>query len=85
MNKQPNTNHSLIEIPVRFRIACTLYKLTEQQVLQIFIDHCTLYDFFSGLYSEGYTEVAGTIEDSLKNSRLKNVPKAFRHCRDSPA
>ena len=32
-------NHQLVQIPLEFRIACSIYKLEPQEVLQIFINH----------------------------------------------
>lgn len=41
------TKNNLIEIPIEFKVACTIDKVDIQEVLQIFIDHVTIYDSIS--------------------------------------
>ena len=38
------TNHHVVQVPLEFLVACTIYKLDSREVLQIFINHFTIYD-----------------------------------------
>ena len=80
------TNNHVIAIPLEFRIACSLYKLDPQEVLQIFIDHATFYDCLSEDYSEGFTEASKTIGLYVLAARgMSNGIYAYRHAQDSIA
>ena len=73
----------LIVIPLEFKIACTIYKLDIQEVLQIFINHVTLYDAICPFYNEGFSEATRPINIYVRSKRRKvNESKALLHCND---
>jgi len=79
-------NPDVIHIPLEFRIACSIYKLDPQEVLQIFISHATVYDSLADGYSEGYSEVSKTI--GLYVASLRRTARgshAYSHCLESTA
>ena len=78
------TNNHVITIPLEFRIACSLYKLDPQEVLQIFIDHATVYDCLSEDYSEGFTEASKTIGLYIMLARrIPNGCQGYKHCMEN--
>ena len=80
------TNHHLVHIPLEFRIACSIYKLNPQQVLQIFINHATVYDSLADGYSEGFSECSKTIGLCVVSlRRTANGSHAYDHCLESTA
>ena len=77
------TKNNLIEIPIEFKVACTIDKVNIQEVLQIFIDHVTIYDSISAEYSEGFSEATRTISACLLDKeRPVKRSKAVKECRD---
>ena len=54
-------NYHRLTMPLEFRVTCAVYRLNEQEVLQIFINHATVYDSLADPYSEGYSEASKTI------------------------
>jgi hypothetical protein len=76
-------NHNLIIIPLEFKVACMIYKVDPQEVLQVFIDHTTLFDSLCEEYSEGFSEVTRTIAQFVRSKpgRLKKS-KALLNCKD---
>ncbi|WP_113663254.1 hypothetical protein [Pedobacter nanyangensis] len=52
-----------IEIPLEFRVACTLLNLEISGVLQSFIDHVSVYCFLGGGPLDGYSEATSFITD----------------------
>ena len=80
------TNHHLVHIPLEFRIACSIYKLNPQEVLQIFINHATVYDSTADGYSEGFSEASKTIGlYVVSRRRTANGSHAYDHCLESTA
>ena len=74
-------NYHKLTIPLEFRVACALYRLDEQEVLQIFINHATVYDSLADPYSEGYSEASKTIGLYVaEKRRTPNGSHAFSHC-----
>jgi len=83
---ETKTNNHVITIPLEFRIACSLYKLNPREVMQIFIDHATVYDWVSEDYSEGFTEASNTIGSYIVDARrILSGCHCYRHCLDSAA
>ena len=77
------TNHHLIAVPLEFKVACTIYKVTIQEVLQVFIDHITLYDSICLDYSEGFYEATRTIFDFIiAKQRKPKQSSSLSACRD---
>jgi hypothetical protein len=76
--------HHIIEVPLEFKVACTVYRLNIQQVLQIFVDYASIYDSLTGEYSEGFSEATRTIS-SYARSKIRKTKrsKAFLKCRDT--
>ena len=74
-------NYHKLTIPLEFRVACALYRLDEREVLQIFINHATVYDSLADPYSEGYSEASKTIGLYVaEKRRTPNGSHAFSHC-----
>ena len=74
-------NNHRLTIPLEFRVACTVYRLKEQEVLQIFINHATVYDSLADAYSVGYSEASKTIGLYVaEKRRTPNGSHAFSHC-----
>jgi len=74
-------NNHRLTIPLEFRVACTVYRLKEQEVLQIFINHATVYDSLADAYSVGYSEASKTIGLYVaEKRRTSNGSHAFSHC-----
>ena len=74
-------NYHTLTIPLEFRVACALYRLDEREVLQIFINHATVYDSLADPYSEGYSEASKTIGLYVaEKRRTPNGSHAFSHC-----
>jgi hypothetical protein len=75
--------HHVIDIPLEFKVACTVYRQRPQQVLQIFIDHVSLYDSLTPEYSQGFTDATRTISSYTRGKIQKTKrSKAFLKCRD---
>ncbi|WP_158799531.1 hypothetical protein [Pedobacter sp. L105] len=74
--------YQLIDVPIEFKVACTIYKLKISEVLQIFIDHVTLYDTICPYYHEGFSEATRTISAFvIARKRKFRESKALLHCR----
>lgn len=72
-----------IAVPLEFKVACTVSKLKIAQVLQIFVDHVSLYDSLSRDYSKGFTEATRAILDyALSKNKKGEANKAFQNCKD---
>jgi len=72
----------IITIPLEFKIACLIYKLDMAQVLQIFIDHVTLYDKICRKYNRGFSEASETfIRYIISKGKPRANSKAMRHCK----
>lgn len=72
-----------LAIPEEFRIACAIYMLTEHEVLQILIDHFTIYNAVTREYYEGYSEASGKISDYvLSRQRMPLGGEAFQSCKN---
>jgi len=79
-------NYHRLTIPLEFRVACSVSRLDEQEVLQIFINHATVYDSLADLYSEGYSEASKTIGLYVADKRrTANGSHAFSHCLENAA
>jgi len=80
------TNPHVVRIPLEFLIACKIYKLEPREVLQIFIDHATVYDSIADGYSEGFSEASKTISVFVSSlRRTANGAHAYKHCLESTA
>jgi len=77
-------NHNILTIPMEFKVACTIYKVSEQEVLQIFIDHSSLFDSLCEEYSEGFSEATRTIAQYVRSrpGGLKRS-KSLLKCKDT--
>lgn len=79
--KRPKSNS--VNIPLDFTIACMVNKIKVPEVLQIFIDHVSLYDAMNKEYSEGFTEAIRVISTYvLSKNKNSKVSMAFRKCED---
>lgn len=75
-----NTAQKIV-IPTDFRVACSIYKLDIAEVLQIFIDHVTVYDLINPTYHEGFSEACHCVIWCAKKKKQKNInSKAMRKC-----
>jgi hypothetical protein len=75
--------YNLIYIPLEFKVACTVYRQKIQEVLQIFVDHVSIYDSLTGEYSQGFAEATRTISSySASNVKRNDRSKAFVKCKD---
>ena len=54
-------NPNLITVPLEFKVACTIYHITIQEALQIFIYYCTLYNALNSRYNQYFDEANETI------------------------
>ena len=76
-------NPKLIIIPLEFKVACAIYKLDIKEVLQIFINHVTLYDSICPFYNEGFSEATRAISLYVLSKKGKTrESKALLHCSD---
>ena len=81
-----STNHHVVHMPLEFLIACTIYKLDPREVLQIFINHSTVYDSITDGYSEGFSEASKTISLYVVSlRRTANGSHAYHTCLESTA
>lgn len=72
-----------IEIPLEFKVACSIYKVSIAEVLQIFIDHVTLYDLMDKNYHEGFSEGCHTLIYCIKKKGKTNPKgRSMRNCKD---
>jgi len=75
-------NRQEVIIPQEFKVACAIYKIEIAEVLQIFVDHVTLYDTMSGVYNEGFSEASYTVSSFVQEKKRHLVrSKAMRNCR----
>ncbi|WP_158797515.1 hypothetical protein [Pedobacter sp. L105] len=75
-------NPNLIIVPLEFKIACTIYKLDMAQVLQILIDHVTLYDTICQKYNEGFSEASRMIVWYVRSKgKIRVNSRAMRKCK----
>jgi len=80
-----NKNPNLITVPLEFKVACALCKISIQHALQIFINYCTLYDSLTAAYSKYYAEAAETISQYIDLKRpgtnmIINDSAEIQHC-----
>lgn len=76
-------DYSSIVVPLEFKVACTINKLNIQQVLQIFMDHVSLYDSLTNEYSEGFTEATKAVSIYVLSKEKQRKPsKSFDKCKD---
>jgi len=75
-------NDQQIIVPLEFNVACAIYKVKIVEVLQVFIDHVTLYDTMREDYCEGFSEATRTVGSYVREKRKRPVQsKAMRNCR----
>lgn len=60
MNEQ---NNNLIDIPLEFKIACTVHNLDVVEVLQSFVSHVSYYLIFSHDFIKGYRDATNAIAE----------------------
>jgi len=58
-----------ITVPLEFKVACTLNRITIQEALQIFINYCTLYNALNSRYNQYFDEANETIFRYLDTKR----------------
>lgn len=72
-----------IIIPLEFKVACSLYKVDATEVLQIFIDHVTVYDFMSKTYQQGFTEASQSLIYCIKKKGQPRIRStAMKKCKE---
>ena len=64
-------NPSLITVPLEFKVACTINRITIQEALQIFINYCSLYNSLNSRYNQYFDEANETIFRYLDTKRPK--------------
>ncbi|MBB5645900.1 hypothetical protein [Pedobacter cryoconitis] len=70
-----------IVIPMDFKVACSIYKLDIAEVLQIFIDHVSIYDIINQTYHEGFSEACHAMIWYVKKKRKTSInSKAMKKC-----
>ncbi|WP_158799429.1 hypothetical protein [Pedobacter sp. L105] len=80
MRKKKN---QLINIPLEFKVACSLYKIDVAEVLQIFIDHVTVYDFMNPDYHQGFTEASHSLIFCIKKKGQTRIrSSAMKKCKE---
>ena len=76
-----NINHNQIVIPLEFNVACAIYKIKVADVLQVFINHVTLFDSISSSYQEGYSEASHAIISYIRSKESTLMPsKSMQNC-----
>lgn len=79
---KPIKNQPIV-IPLDFKVACSIYKVEIVDVLQIFIDHVTVYDTINQTYHEGFSEACHAIIWYIKKNKKPLVEsKAMKKCRE---
>lgn len=74
-------NVQQITVPLDFKVACGFYKIDIAEVLQIFIDHVTIYDTINKSYHEGFSEASHAIVYYVKAKASKTIKsKAIKKC-----
>lgn len=71
-----------IVIPMEFKVACCLYKMDVAEVLQVFIDHVTIYDIINKTYHEGFSEACHCLIFCNKKKKARIVSKGMKKCRE---
>jgi len=64
--------YNIIDVPLEFKVACTVYRQSIQEVLQIFVDHVSMYDSLTGEYSKGFSEATMFIS-SYTRAKVKKT------------
>lgn len=62
-----------INIPLNFKIACTLYNLPVHKVLQFFIDHVSFYDSMSTGFNGAYSNATNTMISCPGKTKTSNT------------
>jgi len=78
-------NPYLITVPLEFKVACALCKINIESALQIFINHCSLYDSLTAGYKKYYAEAAETVSQYIELKRpgtnmVINDSAEVQHC-----
>jgi len=76
-------NHQHIAIPLEFNVACTIYKLSVVEVLQVFINHVKLYNLIDKTYDEGFSEAIHAIIFYVRAKEQRCRSKAINKCEDT--
>lgn len=76
-------NHQHIVIPLEFNVACTIYKLSVVEVLQVFINHVKLYNLVDKTYDEGFSEAVHAIIFYVRKNKRRRRSKAISKCEDT--
>lgn len=81
-----STNNNIIEIPLEFKVACSIYKIGIQEMLQAFINHVSVYNSLTEEYCEGFTEATSTISHFALEHKAAHVgAQAYTACMDLAA
>ena len=76
-------NYNIIDVPLEFKVACTVYRQNMREVVQIFVNHVSMYDSLTGEYSKGFSEATMTVSSYTRAKvRKTKRSKAFLKCRD---
>lgn len=76
-------NNQQIVIPVEFSIACTIYKISVAEVLQVFIDYVRLYDLIDKTYEAGFSEAVHSIIFYVRSKKCRQrKSEALRYCQE---
>jgi len=62
-------NPNLVTVPLEFKVACSLYKISLQEAVQTFINYCTIYQALNPSYIRLYSEALETIFRYLDQKR----------------
>jgi hypothetical protein len=79
MNEQQN---DIINIPLEYKVACTIRYLKPHEVLQTFIDHISFYTTLSTAYSLGFREASDTTSEYSVTHGIEKASPAFVTCHD---
>jgi hypothetical protein len=75
--------NQIIDIPLEFKVACTVFKLDIQNVLQLFVDHTSVYDSLTDAYSRGFSEATRTISNYARSKVKRHKTSiAFLKCKE---
>ncbi len=71
-----------IVIPMEFKVACSLYKIDVAEVLQVFVDHVTVYDIINKTYHEGFSEACHCLIFCYRRKKKPRIlSTGMRKCR----
>lgn len=75
--------NKVLTIPLDFKIACIVYQLKPENVLQSFVNHVSLFMSLSSGYLKGYREATNTLaEYSINNVVREGSPAITENNRD---